>query len=87
MRILVGACIVEVKRYSYPGVVKNVQGNEALIQWDIEGYSLDQTYTQDQFTDGVLPKIGDRFTLHATVREAVERTPLAHEYIERVSDE
>lgn len=74
------------KRYSYPGVVKDVGDNEALIQWDIEGYSLDQTYTQDQFTDGVLPKVGERFTLHAAVKEVSERTPLAHEYIEKVSD-
>jgi hypothetical protein len=55
---------------SYRGAVVDVHGDTVLVQYDVNGSVIEQTYERSQFLAGRLPSVGDELEVHVIVADA-----------------
>lgn len=54
---------------SYEGVVEDVDGDRAVVVFDVDGKIVEQTYEKSQFNDHRLPEAGSRLAVYVIVAE------------------
>jgi hypothetical protein len=55
---------------SYAGLVEEVQGDQVVVRYLVNGDVVEQTYEQSQFQGGHLPKVGDHLVVQVYLTEA-----------------
>jgi hypothetical protein len=67
---------------SYPGVVEEVEGDQVVVRYEVNGDVVDQTYERGQFQGERLPNVGDHLVVDVYVTE-VPRKGVDKETIEK----